>query len=151
MMQSTNVYDKLYDNMKKRFTVADDSGEYTLGDYMLMKAGKSKSEVSSCANKSNLPVARNHNEQKAITAIFSYVNDKLLIKNPPQKDKTIKAFPFRTSLAAFLSAAVTCSMIFTFGFLAIRGLASSSSTDAVVEADTVETAPAEEEIYTTVG
>ena len=149
MMQSTDVYEKLYDNMKKRFTVADDSGEYTLGDYMLMKAGKSKSATASCANKSNLPVARNHNEQRAITAIFSYVNDKLLIKNPPQKDKTIKAFPFRTSLAAFLSAAVTCSMIFTFGFLAIKGLASSSVDDAVVEVEVTESTPVEEEIYTT--
>lgn len=150
MTQCNNVYDNLYNNMKKRFTVEDEAGEYTLGEYMLKKAGQTKSATAT--QKSNLPACRNQSEQKAITAIFSYVNDKLLIKNPPEKDKTIKAFPFRTSFAAFLSAAVTCSMVFTFGFLAVKGLTAANSGDAVVEAsDVTETEKEEETSYTTVG
>ena len=149
MTQYTNAYEKLYDNMKKRFTVADESGEYTLGEYMLKKAGQKSTASVSASQKSNLPVAKGHNEQRAITAIFSYVNDKLLIKKPPQKDKTIKAFPFRTSIAAFLSAAVTCSLIFSFSFLAVKGF-SAANGDNIVEADVQDTPETAEEIYETV-
>ena len=150
-MTQTNAYDKLYENMKKRFTVADDAGEYTLGEYMLKKASEKGAVSASHAEKSNLPVARSNNEQRAITAIFSYVNDKLLIKKPPEKDKTIKAFPFRTSFAAFLSAAVTCSMIFSFGFLAVKGLTSANGNDTVVEVEEYTNETNEEQTFTTVG
>ena len=39
MTQTTNNYDRLYENMKQRFTVATEDNQYTLGEYMLMKAG----------------------------------------------------------------------------------------------------------------
>lgn len=109
----TNSYDKLYESMKNRFTVINNNKEYTLGDYMLMKAGKKKEE-------SNLPVAQRTTAgkgERAVAMIVSYVNDKLLIKEPPAKDKTIRAFPFRASASAFLSAMVACSFVLSFGLI----------------------------------
>ena len=35
-MKAVNVYEDLYTNMKERFTVVNDSGEYSIGEYMLM-------------------------------------------------------------------------------------------------------------------
>ena len=85
----TNPYDALYTNLKNRFTVIHDGTECTVGDYMLMKAGKSASK------KSDLPVAKVAKEDSSIVALINYMNEKLTIKNPPVKDKTIKRFPAR--------------------------------------------------------
>lgn len=109
----TNNYDKLYESVKNRFTVVNNNKEYTLGDYMLMKAGKKREE-------SNLPVAHRSTAAKgerAVAMIASYVNDKLIIKEPPVKDKTIHRFPFRASASAFLSAMVACSFVLCFGII----------------------------------
>ena len=112
-MNTTNVYENLYNDMKNRFTVVSDNCEYTLGDYMLMKAGKKKAH-------SNLPAVNNASNEKAITVFFKYVNDKLTVKAPPVKDKTIRRFPFRTSAAALLSAVVTCTLVLSFGSVTMR-------------------------------
>lgn len=121
-MNTVNAYDKLYNNMKSRFTVVGDNQEYTLGEYMLMKAGKKSAE-------SKLPVAKSSsNGQAVVTAFFKYVNDKLTVKKPPVKDKIIKAFPFRTTAAAFLSAIVACTLIVTSGSAMLKGQDSSIST-----------------------
>lgn len=121
-MNTVNAYDKLYNNMKSRFTVVGDNREYTLGEYMLMKAGKKSAE-------SNLPVAKSSSKSQAVvTAFFKYVNDKLTVKKPPVKDKIIKAFPFRTTAAAFLSAIVACTLIVTSGSAMLKGQDSSIST-----------------------
>ena len=70
-MNTVNAYDKLYNNMKSRFTVVGDNAEYTLGEYMLMKAGKKTAS-------SKLPVTKSEAaNQTAVTAFFKYVNDKL--------------------------------------------------------------------------
>ena len=99
-----NVYENLYENMKNRFTVVKDNSEYTLGEYMLVKAGTKK-------EKANLPAVRSANSaDKAVVAFFRYVNDKLTLKAPPVKDQTIKKFPLRTSAAAMLSAVVACTL-----------------------------------------
>ena len=109
-MATANNYDQLYSNMKTRLTVVSDNAEYTIGDYMLMRANQKKVEAL-------MPVAEkqliNHTEQAVMNAI-SYINEKLLIKEPPVKDKTIRAFPFRTSAAAFLSAVVACTFMLSF-------------------------------------
>lgn len=110
MTTSTNAYETLYQNMKNRFTVVNDGSEYTLGDYMLMKANKKDFT-------SRLPVATKNDVARgegAVALFVSYINDKLTIKKPPVKDKTIRAFPFRTSASAFLSAAVACAFILSF-------------------------------------
>lgn len=107
MATYTNAYDKLYNSMKNTFTVVNDGCECTLGEYMLKRAGEKK-------NTSNLPVAT-YGRDTAIAAICSYVNDKLTIKTPPVKDKTIRAFPFRSCAAAMLSAVVACTVLFSYG------------------------------------
>ena len=109
-----NVYENLYENMKNRFTVVNNNQEYTLGEIMLIKAGKKKES-------SNLPAVRTASStEKAITAFFDYVNDKLTLKEAPVKDKTIRRFPFRTSAAAVLSAIIACTLVISYGSLTLR-------------------------------
>ena len=89
---ATNKYDVLYENMKNRFTVVSNGSEYTLGDFMRMKASGGRTEK---AKTSNLPVEVKNAGTRALSQIVSFVSDKLTIKNPPAKDKTIRSFPFR--------------------------------------------------------
>lgn len=120
-MATYNTYDKLYESMKQRFTVISDNEEYTLGDYMLMKADKKKEEAS-------LPVIQRSSAskgEKAVAMLVSYVNDKLLIKNPPVKDKTMRSFPFRASASAFLSAVVSCAFVLSFVVMGAKLINSS--------------------------
>jgi len=114
-MNTVNVYENLYTNMKNGLTVVKDGLEYNLGDFMLMKAGKKKEKNSS------LPVARIATN-KPISAFFRYISDKLAVKNPPAKDKIIRRFPLRTSLAALLSAVLACTLMFSYGFAAMRSV-----------------------------
>ena len=123
---TTNVYETLYNNMKNKFTVVSENNEYTLGEYMSMKANAQTAT-------SNLPVAKNETQNHSITSIFSYVNDKLAVKKPPVREKVMRKFPFRTSAAAFLSAIVGCALMFSYGMFALN----SSST--VPTADTENT------------
>ncbi len=125
-MNTYNAYDKLYNQMKNTFTVVSDNCEYTLGEYMLMKAGHKKGS-------SNLPVAKNASSENAISAIFRYVNDKLTVKVPPVKDKTIRRFPLRTACAALLSAIVVSTLIFSYGSVSMNGV--SNVPAATVEAE----------------
>ncbi len=126
MASVNNVYDNLYNNIKNRFTVESDNCEYSLGEYMLMKAKEKK------ASGSNLPVMA-HQETRAIAAIFNYVNDKLTVKQAPEKDKTLKAFPFRTSVAAFLSSLLLCTVVFTYGVFALNSISSADGAPSTVE------------------
>ena len=131
MTQTTNNYDKLYEYMKQRFTVSADDTEYTLGEYMLMKAEAKKTENAA------LPVAVNTAVTKsevAVTNIVSFVNDKLTIKQTPVKDKTIKSFPFRASASAFLTASVACAFILSFAFLGLQALSNPTPTAAQEDA-----------------
>lgn len=130
MATVNNVYDNLYNNIKNRFTVEENNCEYTLGGYMLMKATEKKKG-------SNLPVASVRPENRAVSAIVSFINDKLTVKTPPEKDKTIKSFPFRTSIAAFLSSILVCTVVFTYGIFA-TGIASESKVAAEAEEELIE-------------
>ena len=108
-------YDTLYNNLKNRFTVIDNGAEYNVGDYMLMKAGKTEA-------KSNLPTAFRHASQEhTAIAIVNYMNDRLTVKRAPIKDKTIKRFPLRTSMSAMLSAVAACALIVSCGLFALKG------------------------------
>ena len=135
MTQTTNNYDKLYENMKQRFTISADSSEYTIGEYMLMRADLKKTENAA------LPVAVQTAVTKsevAVTTIVSYVDDKLTIKQAPIKDKTIKSFPFRASASAFFTASVACAFILSFALIGARTLATPapSVNEIVEQADT---------------
>ena len=114
MTQTTNNYDKLYENMKQRFTVSQNDTAYTLGEYMLMKDDGKKSENTA------LPVAVM--SEVAVTNIVSFVDDKLTIKQAPVKDKTIKAFPFRASASAFLTASVACAFLLSFVLIGAKSM-----------------------------
>lgn len=125
-MATYNNYEKLYENMKNRLTVVDDNSEYTLGEYMCMKADNRKYE-------STLPVAQRSTAgrgERAVAMLVSYVNDKLTIKEAPVKDKTIRAFPLRASMSALLSAAVACTFIFTIGIIGARSLGADNSANS---------------------
>ncbi|MBQ8372108.1 MAG: hypothetical protein IJX38_04120 [Clostridia bacterium] len=115
MTYVTDPYDALYTNLKNRFTVIYEGAECTVGDYMLMKAGKRKA--------SNLPAApvRDAYEHRALTSIVEFVNEKLTVKKPPIKDKTIKRFPFKTSISALLSSAAACALVLSCGIFALSG------------------------------
>ena len=130
MTQATNNYEKLYDNMKNRFTVACDNSEYTLGEYMLMKADAKKADAA-------LPVALRSSATKgevAVASVASFVTDMLTIKEAPAKDKTIKAFPFRASASAFLSAAVACAFLLSFALIGIKATGINEPVQASIEA-----------------
>lgn len=122
-MNTANAYETLYMNMKNRFTVVENGCECTLGEAMLMKAGKKRET-------SNLPAQRSYNSSdNAISTLFKYVNDKLTLKAPPAKDKIIKRFPLRTSLAAVLSAVVACTLVISYGSTTFRSNLSPSTVE----------------------
>lgn len=135
MASYTNAYEKLYNNMKNAFTVVNDGCECTLGEYMLKRAKEKK-------NTTTLPTV--YGNDNTIAAICSYVNDKLTIKTQPEKDKTIKSFPFRSCAAALLSAVVTCTVIFSYGnFIANNDTAPYTIVTEDTEED-IETVQAEQ-------
>ena len=130
MKNQMDNYEILLDTMKSRFTVECEMGDCTLGEYMLLKANEKKEVRALTVAEAGALVKNEH----GVPAIISYVNDKLTIKTPPVKDKTIKAFPFRASASAFLSAAVACAFIFSFGLIGSKVLGLSNISDeAVVE------------------
>jgi hypothetical protein len=131
MTQTTNSYDKLYENMKQRFTISSESSEYTIGEYMLMKADMKKAESAALPVAVQTAVTRS---EVAVTNIVSFVDDKLTIKQAPIKDKTIKAFPFRASASAFLTASVACAFVLSFALIGARTITTPApSVNEVIE------------------
>lgn len=112
MTKTMNQYDALYTNLKNQFTVIYNGTECTVGDFMLMKANK--------RSESSLPIATTA-RNTSIATIVEYVNDKLTVKNAPIKDKTIKSFPFRTSMSALLSATAACALVLSCGIFSLSG------------------------------
>ena len=147
-MNSTMTYETLYNNMVKKFTVGKDEKDYKLGEYMLMKARAKKETAMVAASEKNnaLPVVRaKNNAGTAIAAAFSYVNDKLTVKEAPVRDRTMRSFPLRTSLTAFGSALVVCGLVVCCGVFGFK--AASPETDNIVSAsETPETVEQTEDI-----
>ena len=101
------TYDELYQSMAKKFIIEKNETDYTLGEYMLMRARSKKENsfsTSVTAAGTNLPVVKNAGEN-GIVAVFSYVNEKLKVKEAHVKNKTMRSFPLRTSASAFSSTA----------------------------------------------
>jgi hypothetical protein len=136
MTQTTTNYDRLYENMKQRFTVSQNDTEYTLGEYMLMRADSKKTETTALPVAVQTAVTRS---EVAVSNIVSFVDDKLTIKQPPVKDKTIRAFPFRASASAFLTASVACAFLLSFVLIGAK----SMNNQKPVANDTVITEQAE--------
>ena len=107
-MNQNMTYDKLYSNMVKNFTVENDNIDYTLGDYMLMKAKAKRNAMTVAANKS-LAVAES--KSSSLTNALAYVTEKLKVKDAPVRDKTMRKFPLRASFTAFCSATVVCALV----------------------------------------
>lgn len=121
MARNTSNYDRLYNSMKENFTVAN--SDCSLGEYMLMKAAQKKNEA-------NLPVAMRPSasrSERTVALIYNYVEDKLTIKEPPEKDTIIRSFPLRTSASALLSAVVACAFLISFGIIGATALTPSSN------------------------
>jgi hypothetical protein len=133
-MTSKSTYDNLYENLKNRFTVVNDNSECTLGEYMLMKANEG-------TKKSSLPVAvQDYSASKRmLQGLVAYVNEKLTIKKPPVKDKTMKAFPLRTSLASIFSALLVCTLVVTYGLLGSRDALAGEATMQVTPSAEIDT------------
>jgi len=112
MTSTMNQYDALYTNLKNQFTVIYNGTECTVGDFMLMKANK--------RSESSLPIATTA-RNTSIATIVEYVNDKLTVKKAPVKDKTIRKFPFRTSISALLSATAACALVLSCGIFSLSG------------------------------
>lgn len=133
MATSINAYEKLYSNMKARFTVVNGDSDCSLGEYMLMKAGKKKESA-------NIPVPTNTLRQpSALTSIITYVNDKLMVKEAPEKDKVMRAFPFRTTAAAVLSALLLCTFGVSYGMASLNALNKDTGTSYLSITEDVDT------------
>lgn len=120
-MNQTMTYDKLYSNMVKNFTVEKDNTDYTLGDYMLMKA-QAKRNAMTVASGTSLAISGSRST--SISTVFSYVGEKLKVKKAPVRDKTIRKFPLRASLSALCSATIVCALVVC---CAVFGLSSSKT------------------------
>ena len=120
MATSNNAYEMLYTNLKNRFTVVDGDEECTLGEYMLNKT--CKEEISALP----MVTAKVH-QPSAVANFVSYINDKLMVKEAPQKDKVMRAFPFRTVAAACLSALLVCTFVISYGATSMNAVSSENS------------------------
>ena len=118
MTSVMNPYDALYTNLKNQFTVIYNGAECTVGDFMLMKANK--------RSESSLPIATTA-RTTSLSTIVEYVNDKLTVKKAPVKDKTIRSFPFRTSISALLSATAACALVLSCGIFSLSGAAGANT------------------------
>jgi hypothetical protein len=133
------TYDKLYNNMVKKFTIANLGQDYKLGEYMLMKAKVKRHEaekaeaIAKTDATANLPVkVERHQDTNAIASVISFVNEKLAVKEAPAQDKTIRSFPLRTSFTAFCSAIVVCALVISSSII---GAAPASANDNTVRED----------------
>ena len=120
MATSMNAYEKLYTNLKNRFIVVDGNRECTLGEYMLNKNCKDEESYA-------LPVvtAKIH-QPSAVVNIVNYINDKLMVREAPQKDKVMRAFPFRTVAASVLSALLVCTFVITYSATSLNSVSGES-------------------------
>ncbi len=126
-----NAYEKLYTNLKDRFTVVDGGSEYSFGEFMLK--GKSTSASASACTSLTANASTSLISQSPVAAFLGYVSDKLAVKKLPVRDKTIRRFPLRTSLASFFCALIACTLIFSYGSALNNGTARGGYTAGGVE------------------
>ncbi|MBR2930988.1 MAG: hypothetical protein IKC32_07140 [Clostridia bacterium] len=133
MTSVKNPYDTLYENLKDRFTVSCEGYNCTLGDYMLIQAGKKQT------NESELPATLD-SSAGSVASIVDYVTEHLTVKSAPLRERTIKRFPLRSSFSAILTAAAACALVFSFGIFSLTG----SGAFAPITAEGAETEVAED-------
>lgn len=129
-MNSYNVYEKLYADTKATFTIVKNDKQYSLGEYMRMKAGnKLNSSAKSTGN--------------IVTSSFSYLKEKFAAKKASAKNGTMKKFPMRTAASALLSAVIVCSLVLSLGVFSGKNI--NSEAPIIVEPESSE---ASTETYT---
>ena len=140
MATSMNAYEKLYTNLKNRFIVVDGDRECTLGEYMLNKNCKEEESYA-------LPVvtAKIH-QPSAVVNIVNYINDKLMVREAPQKDKVMRAFPFRTVAASVLSALLVCTFVITYSATSLNSVSGESTPSYMASSDDAELEEIDNEI-----
>ena len=74
-------------------------------------------------------------QPSAVVSFVNYINDKLMVKEAPQKDKVIRAFPFRTAAAALLSALLVCTFAMTYGATQLNANTESDATYMSISED----------------
>ena len=92
-------------------------------------------------------MARVNTKDSAISTVFTYINEKLKIKEAPVRDKTIRTFPLRTSLASLGSALVVCALVVSCAFF---GLKSALLTSVTIQSNEFEEGELVDEIETIV-
>ena len=135
-MNSVMTYETLYNNMVKKFTVEKNGTDYSLGGYMRARAAEKKNTamVAASERKTALPAVRaKASAGTAIVAAFSYVNDKLTVKEAPVRDRTMRSFPLRTSLTALGSALVVCGLVVCCGVFGLKSVA--PTTDNIISVE----------------
>ena len=145
MTTVTMTYEKLYNNMANAFKVNNDPEHRPLGTYMLARAKAKKNEALAPSG-SNLPATRDV-KTSAISTVFSYVNDKLTVKEAPVRDRTMRSFPLRTSLTAFCSALVVCALVISCCFFGLSSTVAGDDNTVITtsEAETENTETTENE------
>ena len=137
-MSATMTYNELYTKMVNKFTIEKNDKDYKLGEYMLAKARKRK-EVTpiskSQATESALPMPIAAKDSR-VAALISYVQDKLTVKEAPIKNKTIRKFPIRSSLTAFGSAVVACSLVVVCAFFSLKAMPTVNGEENYIAQDT---------------
>ena len=142
MTSVKNPYDTLYDSLKDTFTVSVDGCNCTLGDYMLIKAGKRQTASS------NLPAVAA--VEDSFSTIVDYVSHKLTVKAAPKRERTLRRFPIRASMSAIYTAAASCALVFSLGLFALSGKGLvAPGTAELPESEITESAVIENEIVET--
>ena len=132
-MNSTMTYDKLYNNMVKKFTVEKDNTEYSLGDYMLMKAQSKKNALTTAESTALTAKSAHEHKYGTLAAVFSYINDKLTVKEAPVRNKTMRSFPLRTSLTALCSALIVCGLVISCCLFGVSNSAIGNDNTIITE------------------
>ena len=143
MTTASNAYDTLYNNLRSNFTVVENGYELTLGASMLMRAEKNEE------SESMLPVTGTITNDNTFGAIVTYVNDKLTISAAPERTKTIKRFPLRSSISAIFTAVAACALVFSFGIFALTGNGTSPISADAGQVELGDTEVTEDELYET--
>lgn len=142
MTSVKNPYDTLYNNLKDKFTVVCEGCDCTLGDYMLIKAGKAQT------SESNLPAPICSENTSSVASIVDYVAAHFTVKEAPVREKTIRRFPLRSSISALFTAAAACALVFSFGIFALNNSGVLSPYTASGETEQVEYEDVESETST---
>lgn len=105
-MAYSNSYEKLYENMKNKFTIVKNNKEYTLGEYMTMKI-----DVAQKTAKND----EKSNAKHTVSSFLSYISTKIT----ERKERGPQAFPVRSLASACLSLFVVCALVFSFSAISV--------------------------------